>query len=348
MTANEIKKIRDLLTPESKIVLVSHANPDGDAVGSVLALYGVFKKMNLNVSALLPDVLPAFYQWIKGSEEIILAEQDMAKSKALLRDADIVFCLDFNAFKRVGDLEKPLRNTNATKVLVDHHPGPESGFDFVMSDTTVSSTAELVYQLIDKLTGDEIIDKSIADAIYTGIMTDTGSFNFSSSNPGMYDILKHLVEKGVKPAKVHQYVYDTFTESRTRLIGHSLLNKMVVMPEYQTAYIVLSKEDLKDYNHEKGDTEGLVNYPLAIKNVVFAALFTEKDDLIKISFRSKGNFPANEFAEKYFRGGGHLNAAGGKSYKPLKKTIENFENVIKNEFNPKLINKDESAHTHNN
>ena len=342
VTANEIKKIRDFLTPGSKVVLVSHANPDGDAIGSVLALYGVFKKKNVNVQALLPDIVPAFYNWLKDSDEIILAEEDLAKSEALINDADIIFCLDFNAFKRVGDIEQPLRNASSIKVLVDHHPEPESGFDFVMSDTSVSSTSELIYHLIDQIEGDQIIDKPIADAIYTGIMTDTGSFNFSSAHPGMYDILKKLVEKGVNPAVVHQKVYDTFTESRTRLIGHSLLNKMIVLPEYQTAYIALSQKDLQDFNYEKGDTEGLVNYPLAIKDVVFAAFFTEKDDMVKISFRSKGSFPANQFAEKYFRGGGHLNAAGGKSYKSLKKTIENFESIIKKDFNPKLISSNDS------
>ena len=342
MTANEIKKIRNILTSESKIVLVSHANPDGDAVGSVLALYDLFKKKNLHVDAILPDILPAFYNWLENSEEIFLAEQNMTKVKALLSEADIIFCLDFNAFKRVGELEKPLENAKATKVLVDHHPQPISGFDFVMSDTSVSSTAELVYQLIDRMEGADIIDKTIADAIYTGIMTDTGSFNFNSSNPGMYEILKHLIEKGVNPAEVHENVYDNFTESRMRLIGHSLLNNMEVMTEHQVAYIVLSKEDMKAYNHEKGDTEGLVNYPLAINDVAFAALFTEKDDLIKISFRSKGNFPANEFAVKYFNGGGHLNAAGGKSYKSLKTTIKNFEYVIKNEFNPNIYDENES------
>lgn len=343
MTSSEITEICELLKADRKAVVVSHANPDGDAVGSVLAIYGFLIKNGLQASAVLPDSLPSFYKWMVNSDKIIAADQHMEKAKEVMKEADIIFCLDFNAAKRIGELEKPLINARGIKVLVDHHPEPEEGFDYVISDISVSSTAELVYRLINALGGKAQIDKHMAEAIYTGIMTDTGSFNFNSANPDMYEVLKYLVELGVDPALMHQRVYDTFSESRIRLIGHSLLNKMVVIPEAKTAYIALTKKELEEFKHEKGDTEGLVNYPLGMDGIVFAALFTEKDEMIKASFRSKGEFKANEVARNYFRGGGHKNAAGGKSYQSMKKTIDKFESLVKNEFLKQLNDANEEA-----
>lgn len=337
MTENEITEISELLIPGNKIVIISHANPDGDAVGSVLAFYSYLLKNNMAASAIMPDKIPAFYNWLENSEQIYIAEQEPQKCKALIMEANAVFCLDFNAFNRVGDLEKDLEKARGIKILIDHHPSPAQYFDYIISDTSVSSTAELVFQFFGALGGNNMVDKTIAEAVYVGIMTDTGSFNYNSHNPQMYEVLKQLVTLGVDPAVMHQRVFDAFSESRMRLIGHSLLNKMELIPETHSAYIILTKDDLSAFNYEKGDTEGLVNYPLSVKGIIFAALFIEKDDLVKISFRSKGTFAANLVARDYFNGGGHINAAGGKSYMSLNETVELFESLMKNEFNENLL-----------
>ncbi|MFW6224153.1 MAG: DHH family phosphoesterase [Bacteroidota bacterium] len=336
MTSNETTKISQLISDRKKTVLITHANPDGDAVGSLLSMFAYLKKKEVEVEAILPDTIPSFYRWLECSDCACTADRDRKKCEVLLENAELIFCLDFNAFGRAGDLESKLKNSSAIKVLVDHHPEPSAGFDYIISDTTVSSTAELVYRLIEALGDKKLVDKPIAEAIYTGIMTDTGSFNFNSENPEMYEVIRFLVEKGVEPALIHQRVYDTFSESRMRLIGHCLLNKMVVMKDSHAAYIALSRKDMNDYNYRKGDTEGLVNYPLAIDGVVFAALFTEQDNLIKASFRSKGDFKANEFSLDHFHGGGHKNAAGGKSFKSLEETIEEFEKLVSKKYKTRL------------
>ncbi|MFO8086507.1 MAG: bifunctional oligoribonuclease/PAP phosphatase NrnA [Bacteroidales bacterium] len=338
MTESEITEISEYLVKEKTICLISHANPDGDAVGSMLAFYAYLKANQLSVSAILPDAIPDFYQWLPAADELLFADQDFQLCHDKLQQCDIVFCLDFNGFKRVGDLEKSLTETGAIRVLVDHHPNPQGSFDYVLSNTEVSSTAELVYELIRSLGGEGSINLSVAQSVYVGMMTDTGSFNFNSDHPQMYAILQHLVDLGVKPDLMHQKVFDNFTESRLRLLGYSLSQKMTVIPQAHVAYIALSKDDLENFNFQKGDTEGLVNYPLSIKNVVFAAIFIEKDNMVKISFRSKGSFNANEFASKHFRGGGHLNASGGKSYHTLKQAVETFESLVNNEFKTELNN----------
>ncbi len=336
MTSNEITEISQLLSEGKKTVLISHANPDGDAVGSVLAMYAYLKKKEVDVEAILPDTIPSFYRWMECSDCVCAADRDQKKCEELLDNADLIFCLDFNAFGRVGELEDKLENSSAIKVLVDHHPEPSGKFDYMISDISVSSTAELVFRLIEAFGDIKLIDKAIAESIYTGIMTDTGSFNFNSEHAEMYEVIRLLVDRGVEPALIHQRVYDTFSESRMRLIGHCLLNKMVVMEDSHAAYIALSRKDLNKYNYKKGDTEGLVNYPLGIEGVVFAALFTEQDDLIKASFRSKGDFKANEFSADHFNGGGHMNAAGGKSSKSLEDTVKDFEKLVKDDYKTKL------------
>lgn len=338
MTESEITEISEYLVKEKTICLISHAHPDGDAVGSMLAFYAYLKANQLNVSAILPDSIPDYYQWLPAADELLFADQDVQLCQQKLKHCDIVFCLDFNGFQRVGDLEEALSNTGAIRVLVDHHPDPQGNFDYVLSNTEVSSTAELIYELIHSLGGEGSIDLSVAQSIYVGMMTDTGSFNFNSDHPQMYGILEHLVSLGVKPAEMHQKVFDTFSESRLRLLGYSLSHKMTVIPQAHSAYIALSKDDLENFDFQKGDTEGLVNYPLSIKNVVFAALFIEKDNLVKISFRSKGSFKTNEFASKHFRGGGHPNASGGKSYHTLKQAVQTFESLVNNEFKTELNN----------
>lgn len=336
MTENEITEISELLAPGNRIVIISHANPDGDAAGSVVALYNYFLKNNLDVSAIMPDKIPAFYNWLENIDKVHNAEEEQQHCQQLLKEANTIFCLDFNAYNRVGIMSEALEKASGIKIIIDHHPSPAEYFDYIISDTSVSSTAELVFQLISSLGGSKLIDKTMAEAVYVGIMTDTGSFNYNSQSPEMYDILKQLVEHGVNPALMHQRVFNNYTESRMRLMGHSLLNKMVVIPEAHAAYIVLTKNDLSTFNYVKGDTEGLVNYPLSIKGIVFTALFIEKDDMVKISFRSKGEFASNGLARMYFDGGGHNNASGGKSYKSLNETVALFESLVKNEFKENL------------
>lgn len=329
LTKEEIQQIEKLFSASGKKIIISHANPDGDAVGSVLAMYGYLKQQANDLVPILPDETPEFYKWLTFSDHILHADNDKEACKQQIRKADVILCVDFNSFKRVNDLADVLTESQATKILIDHHPHSASTFHYVLSDVNVSSTAELIYRFFQQLDYNAKINKQIAEAIYTGIMTDTGSFHFNSGNSKMYDVLGDIVKKGIDPGYIHHKVYDNFSESRMRLIGYCLVNKLVVLREYKTAYISLTKKELEKFNHQKGDTEGLVNYPLEIEGIVFAALFTEQDDLVKVSFRSKGSFQANQFAENHFRGGGHKNAAGGKSYISLPDTIQAFESFVK-------------------
>ncbi|MFO8054499.1 MAG: DHH family phosphoesterase [Bacteroidales bacterium] len=342
MKTEDINRINKLLKDDPHVVILSHANPDGDAIGSVLAMYGYLHKRNVKVEALLPDSIPVYYRWMEHAEAVLSAGKDPELVERRLKEADLLFCFDFNAFARVEALEKPLRNAGGLKVLIDHHPDPEMGFDIQWSDTKLSSTAELLFRFIHALGGEKFIDRYVAEALYVGMMTDTGSFNFNSDHPDMYLVLHQLVSLGVNPALLHQRVYDNFSHQRMRLLGHCLLHKMVVIPEAKTAYISLSLRELQQFDHQKGDTEGLVNYPLSIKGVVFAALFTETGKFIKASFRSKNSFKANVLAKEYFNGGGHKNAAGGKSFVSMKQTIKHFESLVKSKFLNDLKNADDS------
>lgn len=321
--------IRKLLEERGKrILIISHRNPDGDAIGASLGLANWLNKMDHDTNVLVPNRFPGFLSWMKNANRVVVYSDQTKKAIELLKSADVVFAVDFNDLSRIREFDEHLSKSTAYKVLIDHHPDPGSFADLTISDIHVSSTAELVYTFIRNVGLNVKIDRDIATCIFAGIMTDTGCFSFNSSQPTTYRIVGELLDYGIQKDLIYDLVYDNFTYERMRLMGYCLDQKMKYLPEFKTAYISLTQQEMRKYNFRIGDSEGFVNLPLSIKGVRFAVLFTEKKDMIKLSFRSKGRFPVNELASKYFHGGGHRNAAGGEWYESLEKTIEKLVNLL--------------------
>jgi phosphoesterase RecJ-like protein len=332
----EISAVKQLIESSKNIVITTHHRPDGDAMGSSLGLYNYLKLKGCNVNVITPSDYPDFLTWLPSNDVVINFEAAGHTAKELVNNADLIFCLDFNWLSRVEGMEGLLRSAAAKKVLIDHHLDPENVYDFVFSFTEACSTSELIYRFIDALGDVKMINKDIAECLYCGIMTDTNSFRYSSMKADVHRIIAELMEAGAENYRIHERVYDTSTENRLRLLGFSLKEKLTVLPEFNTAYLALSQAELEMFNHKSGDTEGLVNYALSINGIKFAAFFSEKDGMIKISFRSKGNFSVKEFSGKYFSGGGHKNASGGRSDLSLSDTLKKFLDLLpvyKNELN---------------
>jgi phosphoesterase RecJ-like protein len=324
------KELSNLFSSSGNIVLISHINPDGDAIGSQLALYHFLKARGKNASMITPNYIQEFLKWMNGADLIEIYIRNRRRCRKLIEKADLIVLLDFNHSNRLGESEQDVKVSSAKKVLIDHHLDPEDFTDLIISDTSKCSTCELVHELVCSMNGDEIFSsRPYAEALYVGIITDTGNFEHGSYSSRTFRIVANLLESGLEKEKILESVYNNFSADRLRLQGFSLNKRMVVMPEYKTAYIYLSRDDLKEYNHVKGDTEGFVNMPLSIKGIHFSAMFIEKDGFIKISFRSKGQFPSHEFASLYFSGGGHLNASGGEYTDTLDNTINYFLKVLK-------------------
>lgn len=329
MTEQELLKLKEMISEPQKVAIVMHKSPDGDAVGSSLGLAHFLKKFGHTVSVLSPNVFPDFLKWMQGAKDILTYDKKPSEAVAAIRHADVVFCLDFNSLKRIDELGVEVAKADAVIVMIDHHPQPEPFADIAFHNTKASSTAELVFDLIELLDEKKKINKTIANCLYAGIMTDTGSFRFSSTTTHTHFVVAELMERGAENSKVYQFVNDTNREQRLRLIGFSMLEKMKILPEFSTGFIALTQSDLKRFDYKDGDTEGLVNEPLSVKGVGFAALFTEKaDGIIRISFRSKDKFDVNKFARAHFEGGGHLNAAGGMSELSMDETIIKFLSVL--------------------
>lgn len=325
MQKDSFAKFKALLKKSENIVIVTHYSPDGDAMGSSLALYNYLLKVNKNVSVITPNDYPEFLHWLPNNKKVIQYSANPKKVASLIAKSDLIFTLDFNNFSRLEGLGDLLAKSTAKKVLIDHHQQPDNYAHLYFHDVKAGSTCELIHEFICGLGGKKLIDKDIASCIYTGIMTDTGSFRFDSVTPTTHRIVADLLETGLKPSDIHSAVYDTYSESRVKLLGHCLTEKMVVMHEYRTAYISVSEKELNQFNYQKGDTEGIVNYPFSIKGIRFCAFFSENEGKIKVSFRSKGKFDVNQFARKHFNGGGHINAAGGRGNTvDLKKTVDEF------------------------
>lgn len=329
MTKQDIQKIKLLLATPKHIVIIPHKNPDGDAMGSTLGLYHFLKKFNHYTTVIAPNDYPNFLKWIPGNNTVLIHDYQTDTCNNLIKKADIIFTLDFNAFHRTGNMETVLEQSKAIKILIDHHQEPHNYAEFMFSDVTMSSTCEMIYHFIDMLGDTNLIDKNIASCLYLGIMTDTGSFRFPCTTSTTHRIIANLIEKGADSAYIHNQVYDTNSYDRLQLLGCAL-NNLKVLPEFRTAYISLSQDELNTYNFKKGDTEGVVNYGLSLENIVFAAIFIEdtQEDIIKISLRSKGNFSVNDFSRAHFNGGGHINAAGGRSELSLNDTIKNFISIL--------------------
>lgn len=329
MNTQDISELKSLLNSPKKIIIVSHKNPDGDAIGSSLALFHYLTKTNHLATVIVPNDYPDFLKWIPGQDLILKYESQQEECDQKLQEADIVFALDFNAFHRTGQMETVLTNNTALKVMIDHHQQPDGFAKYTYSDVSMSSTCEMVYNFIEYLEGLNYIDSNIATAIYVGIMTDTGSFRFRSTTSETHRIIASLIDKGADNTMIHNQVYDTNSYNRLQLLGCALSNLKVV-PESRAAYITLSQQELQQFDYKKGDTEGFVNYALSLNNVVLAAIFIEdlQQGIIKISLRSKGNFSVNEMSRAHFEGGGHTNAAGGKSDVNLEKTVEKFISIL--------------------
>ena len=329
MKKQDILKTKQLLTSPKKIVVVPHKNPDGDAIGSTLGLYHYLIKHNHTVKVISPNDYPNFLKWIPGENTILKHDSQTKICDALIKDADIIFTLDFNALHRTGNMELVLAESKAIKIMIDHHQEPDDYATYVFSDVSMSFTCEMVFHFINFLDDSALIDHDIATCLYTGIMTDTGSFRFPSTSSKTHEIIAHLIEKGANNSEIHNNVFDTNSYKSLQLLGCALTNLKVV-PELRSAYITLSQEELNRYDYKKGDTEGIVNYGLSLENIVLAAIFIEdkQEGIIKISLRSKGDFSVNDMARAHFNGGGHINAAGGKSYLSLNDTVEKFISIL--------------------
>jgi bifunctional oligoribonuclease and PAP phosphatase NrnA len=319
------------LSPK-KVVITTHQKPDPDAMGSSLGLKHFLTQLGHNVTVISPTNWAAFLNWMPGCNLVLDFEnyKDKPKAEAALKEAEWLFCLDFNTFSRTRNLAAPLKALNCVKVLIDHHQQPESeSFDYGISDTSKSSTCQMVYDFIVNSGYSNKINIDIAECLYAGIIGDTGSFRFPAANENVHSMVAVLKQKGLQHTKIHDHLYDNFLENRLRFIGHVLLNRMEVMYEYNTALIAVSKQDLLKYDIRTGDTEGLVNYPLSIQGIKLAALVIDRDEERKWSFRSKGDFDTNTFARKYFEGGGHFNASGGRSNDTLERNVQLFKEAIK-------------------
>jgi phosphoesterase RecJ-like protein len=331
----KIAELLDFLNTGKHIAIVTHVNPDGDAIGSAIGWSNFLKEMGFNPVIIVPNLFPDFLKWINDTNNIYVYFNQKDTCERILRNTDSLFCLDFNKLSRLDSLGKFIMTLDVRKILIDHHIGvEEKDFDLTLSITPISSTCEIVYRIIWQITGKKHVSTQIAEALYTGIMTDTGAFSHSCSSE-LFRIVADLMECGMDREKIHSAVYNSFSVNRMRLMGYCI-SKMEVIPEYRTAYIALTREELDRFKFEPGDTEGFVNIPLSIKDIVLSVMFTEsKDNYIKLSLRSTGEFSVDDMARRYFNGGGHKNASGGKSFASMNETVSFFKSVLP-EFKDKL------------
>jgi len=298
LTNSEISELKLLLSKNKNIVITAHTNPDGDAIGSSLAMFHYLTKLGNTVNMMVPNKFPEFYEWLPESDKIVIYEQQAKLSQKLLKEADIIFSLDYNSLSRLGVLAEIVRNTSCTRILIDHHIDPEKdSFDYCYSNTDTSSTGELAYDFITELGDEKLIDKKTGEAIYTSIVTDTGSFSFSCNRPNTYVITSKLISLGVDAEKIHKLIFDTYSENRLRLLGFAISNRMIVWDEFHTAIIYLTKSDLNKYNYQVGDTEGVVNYPLSMGKINLSILITEKDIYYEYLYVQKEVFRLMNFQE---------------------------------------------------
>lgn len=321
-------QVKPLLFQARNVVVVTHYNPDGDAIGSSLGLYWYLKAKGHQVNVVVPNEFPEFLKWLKGSESVMIFSQKGEDVKKILNSANLIICADFNNLSRLKGLGEEIMKSQAARLLIDHHPYPENVFQLQYSDTSASSTCELVFRLITTIDTLDAVSSVVAECIYTGLMTDTGCFSHNANHPDTFRVVANLIERGVDRDKAFNHIYNNFSENRMKLMGFCLNEKLTVLPDLYAAYIWLTKEELNKFGFQPGDTEGFVNLPFAIKGVYISALFTEKDDLIRVSLRSKGGYAVNTLSEKNFEGGGHKNAAGGESKLPIEHVIKKFINAL--------------------
>ncbi|HEY4538973.1 MAG TPA: DHH family phosphoesterase [Faecalibacter sp.] len=328
MQMTNFDALKELLSTPKKIAILPHKNPDGDAIGSTLAMYHYLRKHQHTCNIVAPNDFPKFLKWLPSAKEIVIADYQPKRAEAIIHQADIIFILDFNTVTRIDDLGNWVERSKAPKVLIDHHREPDQ-FDFMYSDIEMPATCQMVYNFIEAMGDVDLIDDVIAPCIYTGMMTDTGGFRFRNTSSSTHRIVADLIDRGVEVDKVTSYVNDSQSEARLKLLSLTL-NNLTFLPEYRTAFMFLKREDLLENGFQKGDTEGFVNYGLSVENYIFSVIFIEDTvhNFIKISLRSKGDFDVNELSRKYFNGGGHMNAAGGRSDVPMEETIQFFKSIL--------------------
>ena len=328
---NIVDELKALISTPKNIVILAHTNPDGDAIGSSLAWAEILKHEGHNVHCVVPNKFPYYLTFMPGSDTILIHKSDM-ESQAIeaVRSADIIFCLDFHTMSRLDGLGDVIdENQHAKRVLIDHHLDPMQDFDLMISYPAASSTCYLVALLIENIWGKEAITQSMAENLFVGMMTDTGNFAFSSVTPDVFRMVSILAETGISIPTIHNNVYNSFSEGRARMFGYVINRKMKIFHNGTVAHMSLTAEELRRFWFQQGDSEGFVNYPLTIKKMKLSAIFTEHNDFIRVSLRSRGDIDVNIFAQRYFHGGGHKNAAGGKSFMPMKETLKYFEKCIK-------------------
>ena len=332
LSTDQVDRLRQMLsTPGLRAAIVSHTNPDGDAVGSSLAWAGALRALGHEATCIVPNKYPYFLDWMPGIEEVVVFRNDTeGRAARALAEADLIFCLDFNAVSRLEILSDTLSaNTSARRILIDHHLSPDEGFDLMFSYPGASSTCYIMYRLIEALFGTEAITQQMAEALYVGMMTDTGNFAFSSLTPGLFRAVATLVERGVHVPTVYNNVYNAYTEGRARLFGYAINRKMQFIEDGTVAYMSLMEHEMRRFGFQQGDSEGFVNYALTIKKMKMSAMFLAHRKFIRVSLRSRGDVDVNLFARKYFNGGGHKNAAGGKSYDTMEETIARYVRSVR-------------------
>lgn len=325
----DLASLTEFLSQPRRIVITTHHKPDGDAMGSSLGLYNYLIQQGHHTHVITPTDYPDFLSWMPGNGEVIIYTANQELSARLVAEAEIVFCLDFNSLSRINELGEEVRKSSAYKVMIDHHLEPEDFDDYRHWDINACAAAQLVYTFItDQLNNKALISKDVATCLYTGIMTDSASFRLPNTTSAVHRIVADLIDAGANNSRIHELVYNSASENRLKFLGHCLANCLEILPEYNTAIISVNKADLQRFDVNTGDTEGIVNYALSIASVRLAAFVVERTDRVKLSLRSKGEFPANEICKKYFNGGGHRNAAGGHSDKSLDDTVAQLKLIL--------------------
>ena len=328
ISEDNVSRSYKLIEAAERIVIITHLSPDGDAVGSSLGLYHFLREIGKEPVVVVPNRFPGFLNWMSGAADIVVLEEKHKEVQGLITEADLLICVDFNDLKRIDGAKPFVEQSHAKKILIDHHLSPEAFADVTISHPEISSSSELVFRLICRMGFFQNITKACAEAIYVGMMTDTGNFSYASQSPEIYHIISELLSKGIDKDNIYRLVYNTYSENRMRLMGFCLVEKMKLYKEQRTAVISLSLDELARFDYQVGDAEGFVNIPLSIEGIDISVFVREDVKKVKMSFRSQGTFPVNKMASTYFNGGGHLNAAGGESYLSLAETLDKLEKVI--------------------
>ncbi|MFA6751110.1 MAG: bifunctional oligoribonuclease/PAP phosphatase NrnA [Fermentimonas sp.] len=332
----KVEQIINHISNSEKIVITTHISPDGDAIGSSLALYHFIKNRGRKVTVIVPNSFPYFLKWMDGANDIEVFDYNPSAGERILMNADLIFSLDYNISKRAGDIGPIMDNSTATKIMIDHHPSPGNNFDIIVSKPQISSTSELIFRLIYQAGKYDELTKSEAEAIYCGMMTDTGGFTYNSADPEIFEIISLLLRKEIDKDYIYSKVFNNYSEERFRLLGFTLSQRMEVYHDMHSALLYLSNEDQAQFRFSKGDTEGFVNYPLSIKGIIFSTFIREEEGMIKLSFRSQKSFRCNDFASEFFNGGGHINASGGEFYGTLEEAMKIYADGLE-KYKERLI-----------